>query len=83
MNASTLRIDASRDCRGVGCPMNLVYAKVELSRLRAGQVLEIILDHGAPINNVPASLTREGHEVMEKKQLNDGCWQLLVRKAST
>jgi len=83
MSASTLTIDASRDCRGVGCPMNLVYAKVELSRLQPGQVLEIILDHGAPINNVPASLIREGHEIMEKTQQPDGCWRLLVRKAST
>jgi proteasome lid subunit RPN8/RPN11/TusA-related sulfurtransferase len=81
MNAASERIHASRDCRGVGCPMNLVYTKVELAKLRPGQVLEVILDHGAPIENVPRSITREGHEIAGKTRLADGCWRLLVRKA--
>ncbi len=74
------RIDASRDCRGIGCPMNLVYTKVELSRLAPGQVLEVILDHGAPINNVPRSVIREAHEIIGQNRLDDGAWQLLIRK---
>ncbi len=77
---STITVDASRNCRGVGCPMNLVYTKVELSRLESGQVLEVILDDGPPINNVPLSVVREGHEVIGRNQTDDGSWQLLIRK---
>ncbi|GAB4340756.1 MAG: sulfurtransferase TusA family protein [Desulfobulbaceae bacterium] len=73
-------VHAFKDCRGVGCPMNLVYAKVELAKLAPGEVLEIVLDDGAPVNNVPASAEREGHAVLEKKQLEDGCWSVLIRK---
>ncbi len=76
----TTEIDAVKNCRGVGCPMNLVYAKVELARLEPGQVLEIILDDGAPVNNVPKSAEKEGHTVLEQKKLEDGTWSVLIRK---
>jgi len=74
------KADAEKNCRGVGCPMNMVYAKVELAKLQRGQILELILDDGPPINNVPSSLTKEGHTIVEKKQLGDGAWRLLIRK---
>ena len=65
----TLQADREKDCRGVGCPMNMVYAKVELSKLESGQMLSIILDDGPPINNVPGSVQKEGHAILEKKRL--------------
>lgn len=61
--------------------MNLVYAKVALSKLQAGQVLEIILDDGAPINNVPLSVLREGHTILSRQQHEDGTWSVLIKKA--
>ncbi|MFP7756292.1 sulfurtransferase TusA family protein [Thermodesulfobacteriota bacterium B35] len=77
-----VRIDAKKNCRGVGCPMNLVHAKVGLAALEPGQVLEIILDHGPPVNNVPASVEQEGHTVLDRRRLDDGSWSVLVRKAA-
>lgn len=81
MSQVTLTPDRVKNCRGVGCPMNLVYAKVELSKLEAGQILEIILDDGPPVNNVPASTIKEGHEILAKRQLEDGAWSVLIKKA--
>ena len=75
------KINGIRNCRGVGCPMNLVYTKVELAKLQSGQILEIILDDGPPINNVPGSLERECHKILEKTQLEDGAWSILIEKA--
>ena len=72
--------DAVKDCRGVGCPMNLVYVKVALAKLQSGQVLEMILDNGAPVNNVPESVIKEGHAVLAKTRLEDGAWSVLIRK---
>jgi len=72
--------DLVKDCSGVGCPMNMVYTKVELAKLESGQLLEIILDDGPPINNVPGSVTREGHKILEKRQLEDGNWSVLIEK---
>ena len=76
-----VQADAVKDCRSLGCPMNMVYAKVALSKLQSGQILELLLDDGPPINNVPGSVQREGHAVLEKKQLDDGAWQLMIKKA--
>ncbi len=76
---STITVDASRNCRNVGCPMNMVYTKVELAKLSPGQVLEVILDDGPPINNVPKSVVLEGHEILEKSRCEDGTWRILIR----
>lgn len=75
-----VNVNAHKDCAGVGCPMNLVYAKVELSKLTTGQVLQIILDDGAPVNNVPASAEKEGHTVLDKTRLDNGTWSVLIQK---
>ena len=73
-------IALSKNLRGVSCPMNLVYTKVALAGIQSGQVVEIILDDGPPINNVPGSVLREGHEILQQSQLADGAWSVLVRK---
>lgn len=78
---NNITINAQKDCRGVGCPMNLVYLKVEIARLKSGQVLDIILDDGAPVRNVPASAQKEGHKILEQKRLSDGAWSILIEKA--
>ena len=78
--SATEHPDIVKNCRGVGCPMNMVYAKVELAKLQSGQLLEIILDDGAPINNVPGSVIREGHKILDKRQLEDGAWSVLIEK---
>jgi sulfite reductase (ferredoxin) len=68
-----------KDLRGVACPMNFVQTKIELSTLQSGEKLEIWLDDGAPINNVPGSVKNEGHEVLEQTQLSD-YWKVIIKK---
>ena len=55
---------ARADLSGVLCPMNFVKAKVALEKIPVGAVLEVVLDDGEPIQNVPASLAEQGHEVL-------------------
>ena len=69
------------DLRGVKCPMNFVKAKVAIAPLEPGQEIEIYLDEGEPIANVPDSLTSEGHQILEKKKLDKGYYILRVKKA--
>ena len=68
-----------RDFRGVACPMNFVKTKIELSGMKSGELLEILLDDGAPIRNVPGSVRNEGHQVLEEKK-EDDFWSVLIRK---
>lgn len=78
---ATITADVFQDLRGVSCPMNLVKTKVAFSKMNSGQILGLILDNGPPINNVPRSVIREGHEILVKEQLADGAWSVLIRKA--
>lgn len=75
-----VKADAVKNCRGIGCPMNLVHTKVGLAPLRSGQVLEVILDDGPPVENVPVSAAREGHKVLGRRRLDDGAWAVLLEK---
>ncbi len=76
-----IKADAEKNCQGIGCPLNMVYTKVELAKLTSGQILALILDDGAPVNNVPKSVQKEGHEILSREQLADGTWRLLIKKA--
>lgn len=82
MNEENFQPDVKKNLRGIGCPMNMVYAKVELAKLKEGQLLELILDQGPPVVNVSRSIEREGHALLSKVQLQDSSWSLLVRKGS-
>ncbi|HJV76983.1 MAG TPA: sulfurtransferase TusA family protein, partial [Paludibacter sp.] len=68
-----------KDFRGVACPMNFVKTKIELSTLKSGELLEIWLDDGQPIQNVPGSVRNEGHEVISATQVED-YWKVLIKK---
>lgn len=69
-----------KDFRGVACPMNFVKTKIELQPMKSGERLEILLDDGEPINNVPNSVKLEGHKVLEQEQASDGFWRVLIEK---
>ncbi len=73
-------IDLVKDLRGVACPMNFVKTKMALSQLNAGQVLQVLLDDGEPIENVPRSVEAEGHRVLDQARAADH-WSVTIRKA--
>lgn len=52
------------DLRGVACPMNYVKTKLKLEMMDAGEQLEVWLDAGEPIKNVPLSLKNDGHKLL-------------------
>lgn len=78
--AAVAGVDKFMDFRGVGCPMNFVKTKIALSPMKAGQKLQIFLDNGEPIQNVPNSVKLEGHKVLEQRQLPEGHWHVLIEK---
>jgi TusA-related sulfurtransferase len=60
--------DASLDLRGTPCPINFVRTKLKLEQMQAGQLLEVWLDPGEPIEQVPDSLRMEGYAI---EQIHD------------
>ncbi len=77
---SELKADAELDLRGVLCPINFVKTKLKLESMAEGEVLEVVLDSGEPIQNVPKSLKDEGHKIIEVKKESDH-FRLKIRKA--
>jgi sulfite reductase (ferredoxin) len=73
--------DLVKDLRGVSCPMNFVKTKMALSQLSKGQILEITLDDGAPIDNVPRSVEQEKHQIVEQKKQGNH-WVVIIKKGS-
>lgn len=51
------------DLRGTPCPINFVRSKLQLEKMSSGELLDIWLDSGEPIEQVPNSLTMEGYTV--------------------
>lgn len=68
-----------KDLRGVLCPMNFVKTKLELAAIQSGELLEIWLDDGHPIENVPGSVKLEGHTIVEQEPIDD-YWKVIIRK---
>lgn len=73
-------VDASLDLSGVACPMNFVKTKLQLEEMDAGQLLEVIIDDGEPIRNVPRSVQAEGHKILKNEKLPDGHFKLVIEK---
>lgn len=67
------------DLRGVVCPINFVKTKLALEELGDGQLLEIIIDDGEPVKNVPRSVKDEGHKIIKVENLG-GAFKLLIQK---
>lgn len=70
------------DLRGVACPLNYVKTKLKLEMMDAGEKLEVWLDAGEPIKNVPMSLKNDGHLVHLQEALEPEAahYRILVEK---
>ncbi|EKQ69576.1 putative redox protein, regulator of disulfide bond formation [Leptolyngbyaceae cyanobacterium JSC-12] len=65
MNAKTMveNPDVRLDLRGTPCPINFVRTKLRLEQMQPGELLEVWLDPGEPVEQVPDSLAMEGYAI--------------------
>ncbi len=78
MTSSTTGPDM--DLRGVPCPLNYVRTKLKLDRLAPGDQLEVWLDSGEPIEQVPNSLTVAGHIIRQLDRQSEGFYVMVVER---
>ncbi|NJR66152.1 MAG: sulfurtransferase TusA family protein [Leptolyngbyaceae cyanobacterium CRU_2_3] len=71
--------DAHLDLRGTPCPLNFVRTKLRLEKMPPGALLEVLLDPGEPIEQVPDSLTMAGYSI-EKVEDCSGFFAVQVRR---
>ena len=72
--------DEQIDLRGTPCPLNFVRTKLHLQQMAPGSLLEVWLDPGEPIEQVPDSLKMAGYKV-EHLQDHSGFFVLQVKAA--
>jgi TusA-related sulfurtransferase len=77
-NSARVIPDAQLDLRGTPCPLNFVRTKIRLEQMTPGALLEVWLDPGEPIEQVPDSLTMAGYQV-EHIEERSGFFALQVR----
>lgn len=68
------------DIRSDACPITFVKTKLALDLLNDGEILEIFLNAGEAVKNVPRSLRNEGHKVLLLEKQEDGAYRLLAEK---
>ena len=73
---STFSLDVTKD----HCPMTFVKTKLQLEKLKDGDVLEILLTAGEPLENVPRTCAEQGFEVLETVYVKDNIHKIVVKK---
>jgi TusA-related sulfurtransferase len=61
------------DLRGTPCPLNFVRTKLRLEKMPPNQVLEVWLDKGEPIEQVPNSLQMSGYQILQTIEHPEFC----------
>ena len=62
------------------CPMTFVKTKLELSKLKKGEILEVILKEGEPLDNVPKSAKEQGYKILNIEKINSNIHKVRIEK---
>ena len=54
------------------CPLTFVKTKLRVERMASGETLEVRLNAGEPLENVPRSLAELGHSILSLDLEGDG-----------
>jgi len=60
--------------------MTFVKTKIQLSKLQPGDLLEVFLTEGEPLNNVPRSSKEQGYNVLEVSHVEGNIHKVLIQK---
>ena len=73
---SIIKLDITKE----HCPMTFVKAKLKLEQMEEGDILEILLTAGEPLENVPRPCTEQGYQVLETTHVKDNIHKIVVKK---
>lgn len=74
-------MDASStlDVRGLSCPLPVVKARLEIDKLAAGAVLEVVATDPGSVADFANWTRMSGHELLSSEEA-DGVFRYLIRK---
>ncbi len=62
------------------CPMTFVKTKLKLAQMAQGDVLEVLLTDGEPLNNVPRSAAEQGYKVLGVEHVEGDVHKVTIQK---
>jgi TusA-related sulfurtransferase len=76
----SIKVNDFIDITNVVCPITFVKVKVAMEELETGEILEIKMNSGEPIQNVPRSLMDENHKILQVINNEDETYTVFVEK---
>lgn len=73
---ATHTLDITKD----HCPMTFVKTKLKLAQIAQGDVLEVLLTDGEPLNNVPRSAAEQGYKVLGVEHVEGDVHKVTIQK---
>ena len=62
------------------CPMTFVKTKIELSKLNEGDILEVLLSEGEPLDNVPRNAKKKRYNVLSVEHVEGTIHKVIIKK---
>ena len=62
------------------CPMTFVKTKLKLAQIAEGDILEVFLTEGEPLDNVPRSATEQGYQVLSTETVEGTTYRVTIQK---
>ena len=62
------------------CPMTFVKTKIELSKLQTGDILEVLLAEGEPLDNKPSNAREHGYKVPSVEHVEGTIHKVTIKK---
>lgn len=60
--------------------MTFVKTKIKLSQIAKGDILEVLLTEGEPLNNVPKSAKEQGYNVLGVEHVEGNVHKVTIQK---
>ena len=73
---ATYQLDITKE----RCPMTFVKTKIELAKLKEGDILEVLLLEGEPLENVPRTSTEQGYKVIGVEPVEGTVHKVTIQK---
>lgn len=62
------------------CPMTFVRTKLKLAQIAEGDILEVLLSEGEPLDNVPRSAQEQGYKVLAVQHVEGSTYRVTIQK---
>lgn len=73
---ATYQLDITKE----HCPMTFVRTKLKLAQIAEGDILEVLLSEGEPLDNVPRSATEQGYTVLSVEHVEGTTHKVTIKK---